>query len=225
MGLGEVQKDDQLQALRNTKSGRLFVIGNGPSLMEQVDLMPQMNKEDTFVVNNFFRKYQPFTPTYYAANFVEWKEKRIDPVPGPSYVISGLRFFLNSGPFTDTPGWIQVQKDRSNANVGVLGLGETVLTTIPTCATSPYVMAQLGGWMGYDEIYFLGCEQTNGYWYDKTAHRPHANWLDRINGKSWAILKEQYTKAGKEIWDCTPNGLLNGLLGYKPLEEVLSGTT
>jgi len=184
--------------------------------------MPQVGREDTFVVNNFFRSRYPIIPTYYAANFVEWKEKRIDPVPEANWVWSELRFFLNSGPFTDTPGWIEVQKTNAGADAGVVGLGEDVLTTIPSSATSPYVMAQLGGWMGYDEIYFLGCEQTDGYWYAEGDHRPHANWLDHLKGKRWQILKDSYTKAGKEIWDCTPDGLLNDILGYKPLEEVLS---
>ena len=36
MTLGQVQKDDRLQALHNTRTGRLFVLGNGASLRHNI---------------------------------------------------------------------------------------------------------------------------------------------------------------------------------------------
>ena len=220
----EVQPDGALQVLRGTHSGRIWIIGNGPSLRGQWETLGRMNDEPTFVVNSFFREPPPgLRPTFYAANYVVWKEGRVKPTPETNQVSSGLRFFLNSGPYLAVPGWVMVLKKNAAPGEGVLGLGEEVLHRIPSSATSPYVMAQLAGWMGFNEIYFLGCEQTDGYFYDREEHRDTPYFLDRFKGERWRILKRKYEAAHIKVRDCTPGGLLNNILGYEVLEEVLDG--
>lgn len=219
-----IQPDKQLQALRNRYTGRIWIVGNGPSLKTQTDLLPELEHEKTWVVNSFFRDSPNFIPTFYAANYVVWRDRRIHPVPEADWVTSGLRFFLNSGEHVNTPGWIQVLKRNATREDGVAGVGEQQLETIPSSATSPYVMAQLAGWMGFTTIYFIGCEQTDGYFYDADENRDTPYFLDRFNGDRWRKLKKIYTDLGREVWDCSPDGNLNGILGYIPLEEALDLT-
>ncbi len=62
---GLAPHEDWVYERHNTKSGRCFMIGAGPSLSEQRDLLPLLQNEDTWTVNKFRMFKPPFTPTYH----------------------------------------------------------------------------------------------------------------------------------------------------------------
>ena len=85
----------------------------------------------------------------------------------------------------------------------------------------PFIMAQLAVWMGYRQLYTVGVEQQGrGHVFD-----PAGSDLFFVRSPTvrdvWARLKDIYEVAGVSVRDCTPDGLLNDILGYEPLEAVL----
>ncbi len=226
--LCEDEQPSYIQELHNKYEGRIFIIGNGPSLLTQ-DLT-SLSIEHTFVCNNFFKwKEAPFIPDFYAVNYQELKKGRIDPIPKDHDIQTGMRFILNSGeePEDTEPGWMMVYKanffeELINDREGkpeFQGLNSPMLR-VPSSATSPLVMACLAIWLGFREIYFLGCEQTSNYVFNKNDGQ---RWpiLDMYGGFRWQRFYEYFTEKGLVISDCTPNGLLNKPLTYTPLNMAL----
>ena len=222
---------------------RVFILGNGPSLLTH-DLRPLAN-EYTFGCNSIGEWAEmPFEPTYYGLsdiqewkwldhnNFQQWKDV--------------ARFNVQFEGWATHDAYYNVVKahDSYQASVeGFCGFDDT-LPAIPTARSTPMTIAQLAIWMGFREFYFLGYENTRGYVYepDRTVSmRGHQLFnIDKNVKYSLAIqrnarrLREDLEAQGGCVYDCTPEGFLNGLgpprrgIGtpqiweFRELSEVLS---
>jgi hypothetical protein len=234
--------------LKNTKSGRIFILGTGPSLLEQLPLLKHLQNEATFVCNTFFKwKEAPFVPTYYGISDL-YEQQDIDrlvdilPPEVTAFNVQWPGYYTN-----DRFTWVEKAHDSQQVHSqGFLGLGEA-LPPLHTGRTTPLTLAQLAAWMGYREFYLLGMEQTRGYCHDvdavvSGASRRGAPFpLDknpryRIAMRKCAKrMREDLEAVGGSVVDCSYNGLLNytgnamhqGLppttfiLEYQSLEEVL----
>jgi len=89
----------------------------------------------------------------------------------------------------------------------------------------PYIMAQIAVHLGYKRLFFLGIEQQGtGHCFDIDGKNNQYNVprQDKLF-PLWEMMKEYYEGNGIKLRDCTPNGRLNDILEYQPLEGVLNG--
>lgn len=245
----DVPQPAAVQAIHNTTRGRIFIFGNGPSLVASSSLLGALNQEATFTCNNFgLWEGAPFEPTYYGISdiyemrlikrclFPQWAHTQRFHVgwPGDHY------------PRHESFTWVEKAHDSIQVQrVGFAGLGDE-MPPIPTGRTTPLTLAQLAAWMGYREFYFLGIEQSPvGYAHDpekdtnmRGQPRPtHPRMIQAIQ-RSFIRAREDIEAAGGVIYDCTEGGFLNetgreqkrrGLswkecLPYKELSDALSMT-
>jgi hypothetical protein len=233
---------------RNTRWGRIFILGTGPSLLEQLPLLHKLKNEATFVCNTFFQwKEAPFVPTYYGISDI-YDQHDINILADliPSDVTA---FNVQWEGYYNNPRFHYVCKAHDSQQVrgvGFVGLEET-LPTVPTGRTTPLTLAQIAAWMGYREFYFLGCEQTRGYCHEPDAvvsgasRRRHEFPLDKNPKYRIAVrdcarrMRADVEAQGGRVYDCSPGGVMNstgnqihtGLppvkpsLEYRDLKEVL----
>ncbi len=230
-----------LAALHNIASGRIFMLGTGPSLLKQQDLLPKLRDEATFACNSLPRwKECPFVPTYYAVTDI-YGAALLKKYIWPS--LQCPKFHIGWDTEESIPEFQWVHKAHDSIQVfsqGFVGFGES-LPPIPTGRTSPLTMCQLAAWMGYREFYFLGIEQSDhGYVYNPEVSLGHSgrgfNYGQRYLlavQRCFARARLDIEAAGAKVYDCTPGGWLNNtgqakrgvghkaVLEYKPLEEVL----
>ena len=210
----------------NTCQGRIFMFGTGPSLVSQSHLLPLMEHEATWTVNRMAQWDLPFTPLFHGvaepAPIIGWGGQ-----VNPTYDYPKVknRIAVNWWKVT-APGWRWVAKAPDDVQVrwhGVFGLGDT-LPPIPTAWASPLTLTQVALWLGFTQIYILGCDTTQqGQAWDVDKGRTTEPRNIRSIVECADRMKFEIWKAGREIWDCTPGGRLNeeGALPYKSLEEVL----
>jgi len=239
----------ELNERHNTCSGRIFILGTGPSLIEQLPLLAKLENEATFTCNTIFAwKELPFTPTYYGLSDV-YDQKAIDnlaltiPAETEAFNVQWPGHYNNER-------FMYVEKAHDSHQVrkdGFAGLND-ILPPLPTGRTTPLTLAQLAAWFGYREFYFLGFEQTRGYCYgpdliasgiQKVPFPIDKNPRYRIAVQhcSWRMRQDVEAVGGKVI-DCTPGGLLNRTQGaevkhglppfvppleYMELADVLEG--
>lgn len=234
-----------LDELHNIASGRIFVLGNGPSLLEQVHLLPQLTDEATFCCNSMGEwDSLPFEPTYYGVSDIDdpkWLARNLFPQWKET-----LRFNVRWPHMPDHESYVNIEKARDGISVashGTEGLADD-LHPIPTARTTPLTLVQLALWMGYRNVYCLGIEQTRGYVYEpeRTVSMTgrHAFPLDKNPKYQTAIqrnaerMRADIEETGGTMVDCTPGGLLNEtcniprrgiahrvILPYQELSEVL----
>ncbi len=186
-------------------SSRLFVLGSGPSIAD-VD-MQLLKDEDTFGCNRLCQwEGLTITPTYYACNVTSVLDG-LSPRHPP---YGSQRFLCHRGRYAGvTAGWQAVPKSKGYP-----------LYTRGTClrvhsgGTMAAIVVQLGHWLGYDEMYLLGCEQRDGP-HVYGSHVPF--YREKGTLEYWTAIHKAYPG----VVDCTPGGLLNEVLPYVPLEEVL----
>ena len=236
----------QLLSMKDVGKGRIFVMGNGPSLIDQVPQLKKMPAEIFFGCNSlFFWEDLPVTPRYYGITDV-YEKQYIDKLASilPRHVWA---FNLQWPGGYNHERFIPVEKAHDSIQVrssGSVGLGAH-LPPIPTARTTPLTLVQLAFWFGYRDIYLLGVEQTRGYCHNPEATetmRGHAMPHDHNIKYKMAIigcaeqLRKDVEAVGGHLYDCSPGGVLNptgkglhpGLpvayqtppLEYKELEEV-----
>lgn len=204
-----------LELLAGTRSGRIFIIGSGPSMRQQIDILPRLRDEDTFGCNRLLLwKDLPFTPLFYACNhrrIATGVETSIENMKGNRFVVS----YQSGG----LPGWVAVHKKSDVPFGGINGVVQ------PVCGggSMALIMAQISAVLGYTEIYLLGCEQRAGehvYGYTAIDFVPPPD-MDLF--RLWANLKQEYSDSGISLMDCTPNGRLSqtDTLDYANLEVIL----
>jgi hypothetical protein len=227
-GMPGIEMPQWVKDAHNTKTGRVFMFGSGPSLAKQRDLLKMMKNEDTWTVNRFRRFRPPFIPTYHGVT-----------EPGPiggwgSYIIGMYdfpeaehRIAVNWWP-VDVPGWSWVPKAPDEIQVrweGWFGLGED-LPPLPTAWASPLTFGQLACWFGYTELIYLGVDTTQEgqAWAPETGRTMQTRAIHSIL-ECAERGRMQIERAGRHIWDATPGGRLNeeGALPYRDLEEILNG--
>lgn len=212
--------------LKDTKSGRIFMMGSGFSLASQMDLLPRLADEDTWGVNQLPSwKELPFELTYYGLG--EYNHMNRHQIG--RFMFKDLdmqRFACNWLWGHDKYGFTWVARDQEGdiARDGFQGLGRT-LGALPGGGCTILLFMQLAAWMGYREFYLLGNEFTNaGYAWDAEASRNYNLGNAQDVMRLFPPAREAIEEAGATLLDCTPNGQLTeqGILEYKPLEEVLA---
>ena len=212
----------------NSQSGRVFIFGSGPSLLSQADLLKNMDDEHTWTVNRIYQwKEIPFTPTYHSVAepgpLAAWGAVVF---PAYNFPTARTRIAINWWPVT-AKGWLWCPKAPDDIQVrweGAQGLSDT-LAPIPTAWASPLTCSQLALWMGYTEVYILGCDTTQvGQAWDKEKGRTARPRNIRSILESAERLHRDVKRAGRTLIDLTPGGRLNteGALEYRELEEVLA---
>jgi len=224
MGFGQPQ---WLLDAHNTMSGRVFILGTGPSLLKQLPLLGALKNEETWTVNRMQRfKELPFTPTHHSiaepGPVTDWGRGIDYPYDYPT---AKNRLAIHWTPVT-APGWLWVAKAHDDVQVrwqGFFGLGD-YLPPIPSAWASPLTAAQVACWLGFTELYLLGCDTTQtGQAWDTVGGRT------KFKRSILAILecadraKHEIFAAGRSIYDCAPGGKLNeeGVLDYVELGDVL----
>jgi hypothetical protein len=213
-----------LPELKDTQSGRCFLIGNGPSLLRLTDVQREM-LGTTFTSSRWFDWDRAWKPDFYVTTE---RKQATSFMAGGGYkkISAGLKFWVDWQPVPDE-SWVRVPHPPSNAhdvlNYGLACLwagcqaGHDIGQHIAHGKDSPLAMAQLAKYMGFSELYLLGCETTNmGETYDE----------GRVRGMhAPGIMNAYYEKAKAWLVDCTPNGSLaterGGPLRYRELDEVL----
>lgn len=227
----EYETPDWIDKIHNTHQGRCFMLGTGPSLIDQLPMLKRLEGEYTFTCNRaHLWKELPFTP------FVHYVSE-----PGPlvawgAGVGSNYDFPEAQNRIAciwtrvTAPGWLWLPKAPDDIQLrwqGAWGMGD-FLPPIPTAWASPLTMSQLALWMGFTEIIILGCDisQTGQSWDREKGTtkfprniRSILECADRLSRDVW--------RHGREIWDCTPGGRLNveGAMKYRDLEDVLCTKT
>ena len=227
------------------KGARLFIMGTGPSLDKVNDhQMEALGNEMVMGVNSLFRyEALPFTPFFYAVAELGWlvsgnnninvhkemneKWKAFQPArrfychPFPMHrPAAGSQFEAFRGSYEEQiQDWTYVRQDRdlSVINGDFNGLGDT-FDYVPGGVGSVVVFGiMLGCWMGFDEIYLMGCDATA---------RGHAAGLDqgkrlRQDGFIQAAITAEgmMAKAGRKLVNCSEVGDLT--IGRQSLKEVL----
>lgn len=146
---------------KNTKSGRCFIIGNGPSL--KIADLEVLRDETTFASNRIYGLFDrtSWRPTYYASQddgvIQEIKDKLLD-------VSRQVRhMFLNGNVMRIYPAQLRKQKNVSFMYIrptaeGKKGMDIDVPDGIHNGINISYTMIELAIYMGFTEIYLLGID-------------------------------------------------------------------
>jgi hypothetical protein len=248
-----VETDPRVLALHNSaETPNILILGNGPSLVDQLDLLRQAKAGGLpiFTCNGYGSWIGAPEPTYHGVSDVRtWKG--LEKVRYPHWQRTlrfNVQFERDSTGDTDWAeheGWWTVKKAPDNIQVsphGLVGFGDE-LEPIPTARTTPMTLISLAIWLGYRDFYLAGVEQTRGYAWNPNETKssiigaefpldknPRYQLSVQRNAKK---IREDIEANGGSIYDCTPNGLLNGrtevergfatpeILQFKPLEEVV----
>lgn len=225
-GMG-FKQPEWVQKAHNTKSGRIFIFGTGPSLAKQLPLLKRWNGDETWTVNRMARwKELPFVPTHHSVTepgpIENWGKRILQMYDFP---LALNRIAVHWFPVT-APGWLWCAKAVDDIQVrweGAFGCGD-YLPPLPSAWASPLTVSQLAAWIGYQEIVFLGIDTTQeGQAWDITRGRTtYARSILTILECADRIY-HTFTKAGRKVYDCTPGGRINqeGIFPYVRLEEVL----
>jgi hypothetical protein len=237
------------QEWHNIASGRLFILGNGPSLLTQMSLLQELANEATMTCNGMPRwKQLPFEPTYHTATdipFHQW----LDNIKAPHWKDT-VRFACQRIGQEEHEDFYTVPMAHDGIQVHSFGMAcmNGKWEGMRTARTTPLTVVQLGWWMGYREFYMMGIEQTRGYAWNPAAVMGHNNraafsidknpkYLLGIQKCARQIVTDIEANGGK-IYDCTPDGFLNdncsyrqtvnsvaqhNILEYRNLSEVLHG--
>ena len=228
-GFGDtLQQPEWVNKAKDTKDGRIFIFGTGPSLSTQLPLLHRLKDEDTWTVNRMAQWEElPFTPTYHSitepgpiGNWGLYVHKIYD-FPKATQRIAIHWFPVRA------EGWLWCAKAHDDVQVrweGWFGLGDS-LPPLPTAWASPLTLGQLACWFGYKELIYLGIDttQTGQAWDVKTGRTAQVRSILSIL-ECADRARCQIEASGRKIIDCTPGGRLNqeGVLPYVPLEEVLA---
>ena len=200
-----------LQDLHNTASGRIYLVGNGPSLLTQ-DL-GRLTSEHTFTCNRFSYWEEAFTPTYHICS-QSVVEKGIEPRDPP---FQRHKFIAGYGDGA-MDGWVYVRKGRDRP---MAGLGDTI-PYVRTKASQAFIMTQIALWMGYRDIRLMGVEQRDGgHVFDSDGKSvPFVSAPREQILHEWAKLREYAEAGGANITDLTPDGTLGEVLNTESYENI-----
>ena len=226
----ELEWPQWIEDVHNTApSSRCFVMGTGPSLVQQADLLPRLADEVTFTVNRMrqFKNTLGFLPTHHVIT-------EPGPVIGFGNHIAPIYDFPEAQNriavhwnVVTAPGWLWCPKAPDDIQIrwqGAQGLGDR-LAPIPTAWGSPFTITQLALWMGYTTIYTLGVDTTQlGQAWDveKGRTKNPRNVISTL--ECVERLRRDIERHGRRIYDCTPGGRINQekALEYVALEEALA---
>lgn len=158
-------KAEDLASLKKTKLGkRCFIIGNGPSLT--LDDLEKLKNEDCFAANSIYKLFNKteWRPTYYVSQDI----KVLDDLSGDLDLIAdACKFvFLNSGVCKRYPGIFNRENvyaffvNTFDDGVSFPGFSYDIVKEVAEGYTVTYACMQMAVYMGYSEIYVLGCDHN-----------------------------------------------------------------
>lgn len=209
------------------KGERIFILGSGPSLSTQTALLPRLADEATWTVNRMARfKDLGFTPSFHSiaepGPIFQWG-RRIH--PQYDFPEARVRIAIHWFPVT-APGWLWCAKAPDDIQVrwqGCHGMDDR-LPPLPSAWASPLTVTQLALWMGFTEVFLLGCDTTQGgqAWDVQGGTTRFPRSIISIL-ESADRIRCEVERHGRRIYDCTPGGRMNqeGILPYRDLAEVL----
>ncbi len=207
-----------LQSLHNTASGRIFMLGTGPSLLEQTHELLALREEPTFCTNRLgLWEWLPFTPRYYGVS-------KPDMIKDVGLQGSTTQHFILWPADLGILGWQWVPRIKSRLrtlrHAPFQGFGDG-FERMGSAMAAPITWLQLAAWMGYRQFYILGCELSDGYVFGGRQRTPQAVRNEPRILECAQIAKQAIEEAGGSLVDCTPDGKLHSVLEYQPLAEVL----
>jgi len=233
---------ESLRTLRELKDKykgkRCFVLGNGPSLTKED--VEKLRNEVTFASNRVYKMFSvtDWRPTYFGM-IDEGVAKKEDCVE-LSKLDCTVKFYLSEGywAFKKISGnscYIHSWWQRKYLKKP--GFSLDLCKGIYSIATVTYVLIQIAVWMGFTEIYLLGCD--NSYRVERNkdgsivTHNDRKSYfgnqgkLEANVGSSWEcnIAYEYAEKFSREhgfrIYNATRGGMLEAF-ERKNLDEVLA---
>lgn len=240
--------------LKDTKKGRCFIIGSGPSVKEQ-DLL-RLKNEQTIVVNSFWNydKYKELNPKYYVLidgdvfpqpgqklNF--FTEKFLEKAEMLASCPTEFFFHALAKDFFDRTKSLPKNKVHHILSYGNLkkngNFNIDISKPIPHGRNVIVTSIMLAAYMGFEEIYLLGCEHDflaypSYKHYEKFPHffnnpydlskkedvdyyamaiMPYENHIysSLVLFKNYRLLKEKLAieKPAIKIYNATPNSFLD----------------
>ena len=198
---------EQFTALKDKYLGRVFILGSGPSLLDLTEMeKSRLRAEFTFGSSRLYRWPEIVTDFY-----LLMEPKHIASDWWPDIKAGSYKFWA---PWQPTPeGWIEYPQSNHNAGIygftGLNGCADHGKQHLHYTQDEPLAAAQVALWLGFEEIYLLGCDGTHhGHVYD-----PHEDRDSPVG--SWDAL---WKRASQEmpLRDCTPGGRYSEVLGYMP---------
>ena len=213
--------------VHNKFTGRCYLFGTGPSLTGQLPLLGALKEAKTFTCNRMAKwKDLPFTPWLHCvtepAPFIRWG---VGVLPQYDYPAAQNRVAC-IWYRVSAPGWLWLPKAPDDVQVRWQSYWGTQpeLPPVPTAWASPLTIGQLALWMGFTELFLLGCDttQTGQAWdpvYGRTQQKRNIRSIIECAERAYRDV----TRAGRILRDCTPGGRLNveGAIPYVSLQEVL----
>lgn len=229
-----------LEKIRNTaKRRRCFVLGNGPSLIaEDLD---KLKNEVTFASNRIYKVFPEtdWRPTYYGMvdEKVALSEGVID---GINSFKCKKKFFIQEGYFAfkgvkGDPCWLHAWYQRKYLKNP--RFSDDLTKGMYSIATVTYMLIQIAAYMGFSEIYLLGCDNVYAVEFNpdgsEKVNKGVKNYFGSENkdekaavGASWESniafsYAERYSREhGFRIYNATRGGALE-VFERKNLDEVL----
>lgn len=158
-------KKNKIRALYQSKEGkRCFVVGNGPSLtLEDLD---RLVKEDTFASNSIYKLFDKtnWRPTYYVSQDVKVLDDLSDDL---RFISSECKYvFLNSY-ICDKYGDVYKENnvypfyvDTFDDDIHYPNFSDDIVKCLSEGYTVTYACIQMAVYMGYSEIFILGCDHN-----------------------------------------------------------------
>lgn len=156
------------------KGKRAFLLATGPSINNEK--LEMLAGEDCFSISNFFLHHEikrinplfhgfaPYHEPLILENYVEWLRHADTKLPPQTKIVLGHKTYdlvQKNDLFPDREVYYLYLTSTSTRNIDVL---RPVLNPI----TGPLLMLPLMIYMGYEQIYLLGCDNTTLRDYKKT---------------------------------------------------------
>ncbi len=229
-GLTNTRSHKQLRSLKNSRNGRCFVIGNGPSLKNS-DLKRIMELgEKSLACNSLIKLFNeiPFRPTYYFAQdnkIILDNKKEIEQYSGARFIKAhyARRYHLKGVTYYN----MLFPKHP-------IGFSRDISKVVYSGQTVTYSMIQFAAYMGFKEIYLIGVDcnysQNNDTisadsYFDArlfNSGRSYAPPEVDTNLLAYSRAKEVCDKMGVKIYNATRGGKLE-IFPRANLDEILRG--
>jgi len=204
-------------------SGCCFVVASGPSLGRiPQDLLAHLNGEWTFVISSVIHwEGLPFEPSFYMSQeVVHWAyfNNLLNNMGARCLRFHADRFMTE---VRDPWVLVPIARRKSMEDGYFAGLWGELNEVVGVCGSLSLMVAQLACFMGFRQVYLLGCDATDtGYVWDLEYARDPKETARFIHCAS--IARRLMAFEGRELIDLTEGG--NLVIPRASLKEVLGAT-
>lgn len=236
-----LRESAELKKLKNIHKGqRVFIVATGPSLtMEDLELIKnEYSISMNSIVNSF--NQTSFRPTYYMiqdGNVIDRIHKQINECDLKSvYIGVGNARLMKVNVGRNREKLIQKKRIKYRLNLAYhyydmcykpnkskMVFSDNFARQSYDGFTVTYSAIQFAYYLGFSEIYLLGCDCTYGGHFDDKDHENNNN-LNKVKPSYFAAYecaRKFFTDRGVKIFNCTRGGMLD-IYTRKNLEEIVS---